>query len=155
MNTHQKWFLENLEEIQDSFDFRLENILFEIGEKVSLYMKEQNLNRVQLAERLGVSRSYVTQILNSNPNLTVKTLLKLSDVLNQELDIVFKSKQGFQQKAPVPNSHVYHIEDFLGQMVESSLTMDQLNSVHQTLRQNTQDDRIKLRKAENDCSLAA
>ncbi len=88
----QNWFLENLEKVQNTFDYRLENILLDVGENIALFMKEQNLNRSQMAQRLGVSRAYVTKILNGNPNLTIKTLLRLSDVLEKDLKIMFWSK---------------------------------------------------------------
>src|SRR2546427_8302109 len=39
-----------------------------------------------------VSRAYVTKVLNGNPNLTIKTLLKLSDALGRELAIHFVPK---------------------------------------------------------------
>ena len=86
----QNWFLENLEKVQKTFDYRLENILLEVGENIALFMKEQNLSRAQMADRLGVSRAYVTKILNGNPNLTIKSLLSLSDVLEKDLVISFR-----------------------------------------------------------------
>jgi len=88
----QNWFLENLEKVQKTFDYRLENILLEVGENIALFMKEQNLSRAQMADRLGVSRAYVTKILNGNPNLTIKSLLSLSDVLEKDLVISFRPK---------------------------------------------------------------
>ncbi|MEX0829616.1 MAG: helix-turn-helix transcriptional regulator [Nitrospirales bacterium] len=117
MYTHKQWFLENLESIQDSFEFRLESHLFEIGEAIARFMKEQNLNRAQMAERLGVSRARVTNILNGNPNLTVKTLLKMSDVLGKELEINFKTKLTYhdQQSATFPSIYLYSGEDIAEQ----------------------------------------
>lgn len=88
----QNWFLENLEKVQNTFDYRLENILLDVGEDIALFMEEKKLSRAQLAQRLGVSRAYVTKILNGNPNLTIKTLLRLSDVLEKDLKISFWSK---------------------------------------------------------------
>lgn len=88
----KNWFLENLEMVRDTFDYRLENILLDVGENIALFMEEKKLSRAQMAKRLGVSRAYVTKILNGNPNLTIKTLLKLSDVLEKDLKISFGSK---------------------------------------------------------------
>lgn len=88
----QKWFLEGLGKVQNTFDYRLENILLDVGENIALFMEEKNLSRAQMAQRLGVSRAYITKILNGNPNLTIKSLLRLSDVLEKDLQISFWSK---------------------------------------------------------------
>lgn len=154
MSTHKKWFLENLDSIQDSFEFRLENHLFEIGENISRFMKEQHLNRAQMAERLGVSRAYVTKLLNGNPNLTVGTLLKLSDVLGQELEIHFKTKLTYnvQQSATIPNIYLFSDEDILEQEKNPPPQYVQHPQTSQYL---TQGKRTISRKTTNDSSLAA
>ena len=63
-----KWFRQQIVKAEKSFDFRLESLLIELGEDITLLMEQQNLTRSQLAQRLGVSRPYVTKILNGNPN---------------------------------------------------------------------------------------
>src|SRR5438445_1681053 len=83
----QKWFKEELESARKAFEFRLEKILLRLGEDICQLMRDQGLSRADVAARLGVSRAYVTKVLNGNPNLTIKTLLKLSDALGRELVI--------------------------------------------------------------------
>jgi transcriptional regulator with XRE-family HTH domain len=87
----EKWFKEELESARNTFEFRLEKILLRLGEDICQLMRDQGLNRAEVAARLGVSRAYVTKVLNGNPNLTIKTLLKLSDALGRELAIHFPS----------------------------------------------------------------
>ena len=88
----EKWFKEELESARNTFEFRLEKILLQLGEDICQLMSDQGFSRAEVAARLGVSRAYVTKVLNGNPNLTIKTLLKLSDALGRELIIHFPSQ---------------------------------------------------------------
>ena len=40
-------------------------------------MKKRGVNRVELAERLGVKPSYVTRLLSGRANLTIKTMARM------------------------------------------------------------------------------
>jgi transcriptional regulator with XRE-family HTH domain len=104
MNT-EKWFRDELESVKKTFEFRLEKILLQLGEDICRLMRYQRLNRAEVAIRLGVSRAYVTKILNGNPNLTIKTLLKLSDALGRELVIQFSSQVSRKLSASVRRPH--------------------------------------------------
>ena len=88
----EKWFQNELETVRKTFEYRLEKILIQLGEDICRLMRDQQISRADVAERLGVSRAYVTKVLNGNPNLTIKTLLKLSDALGRELAIHFAPK---------------------------------------------------------------
>src|SRR3989441_6467712 len=85
----EKWFKDELQTVRKTFEYRLEKILIQLGEDICRLMRDQQISRAEVAERLGVSRAYVTKGLNGNPNLTIKTLLKLSDALGRELAISF------------------------------------------------------------------
>lgn len=76
-----------LEDARKTFDYRLEEVLFSVAEQLCSHLENQNLTRSDLAKRMGVSGAYVTKILNGNPNLTIKSLLKLSDTLGKKLAI--------------------------------------------------------------------
>jgi len=88
----EKWFKDELETVRKTFEYRLEKILIQLGEDICRLMRDQQISRAEVAERLDVSRAYVTKVLNGNPNLTIKTLLKLSDALGRELAIRFIPK---------------------------------------------------------------
>ncbi|RQP19275.1 MAG: XRE family transcriptional regulator, partial [Parapedobacter sp.] len=47
-------------------------------ELINEYMSENQLNRTQLAEKLGVSKGYVTQILNGDFDHKVSKLVELA-----------------------------------------------------------------------------
>jgi len=114
MNT-EEWFREELESVKNTFEFRLEQILLQLGEDICRLMRYQRLNRAEVAARLGVSRAYVTKILNGNPNLTIKTLLKLSDALGRELVIQFSSQVSRKLSASVrrPRGRILKVDPSL------------------------------------------
>jgi transcriptional regulator with XRE-family HTH domain len=49
----------------------------ELFRQVSDYMERENINRTELAKRLKVHKSYVSQILNGNFNYTLKKWIEL------------------------------------------------------------------------------
>jgi transcriptional regulator with XRE-family HTH domain len=53
-------------------------------------MGEQNISRAELAKRLGTSRAYVTQILRTNFNPTIETVVKIAIALDANLSIQLK-----------------------------------------------------------------
>jgi transcriptional regulator with XRE-family HTH domain len=57
---------------------------------VEAYLRENNLTQSQFAEKLGVTKGYVSQILNGNYNATLKKLIELS--LAVEIAPVFDFK---------------------------------------------------------------
>jgi transcriptional regulator with XRE-family HTH domain len=83
---------QKLETARNTFEYRLEKVLFEVAEQTCKLIEIQGVTRSELAQRLAVTPAYITKLLNGNPNLTIKSLLKLSDVLGQRLDIHFAPK---------------------------------------------------------------
>lgn len=87
------WLKNKLELFKDDFDFRLETLILSLTERICKRMKQKNINRTGLADLLNISPPGVTKILNGNSNFTLKTLLSLSDALDQKLEINFIDKQ--------------------------------------------------------------
>ncbi|MDX2247175.1 MAG: helix-turn-helix transcriptional regulator [Bacteroidia bacterium] len=58
-------------------DYWLEGIQNELFRQLHAYMESEGLNQTQLAARLGVSKGYISQILNGNFNFTIKKLVEL------------------------------------------------------------------------------
>jgi len=74
----REWFERGLKEDENSPDAALEDLLLDINEQIATLMEQQELTRSELADRLGRSRAYVTQLLNGKPNLTLKTLVQIT-----------------------------------------------------------------------------
>lgn len=85
---------EELGASRKTFEYRLEKALFEVSEKVALLIDEKDIAKTELAKNMGVAPAYITKILRGNPNLTIKSLLKIADGLDSELVIDFTPKLG-------------------------------------------------------------
>ncbi len=103
---------QKLEAARNTFEYRLEKTLLEVAEQVCKLIESQGVTRSELAQRLAVTPAYITKLLNGNPNLTIESLLKLSDALGQTLDIRFAPTLTVAQSvttalAPAPSIHLY------------------------------------------------
>ena len=58
--------------------YHRERIILEVTELICALMDERGVKRSELARRLGKTRGYVTQLLNGETNMTLRTV---SDVL--------------------------------------------------------------------------
>ncbi len=72
------WYEKHIAPFRDTPEFQTERILVEIGEQIVTQMENQAISRAELARRLGVSRAFVTRLLTGNPNLTIKTLVRVA-----------------------------------------------------------------------------
>ncbi len=59
--------------------YQQERSIMQVTELICKLMEKTNTNRAALADALGKSRSYVTQLLDGETNMTLRTL---SDVFN-------------------------------------------------------------------------
>jgi transcriptional regulator with XRE-family HTH domain len=85
-------------ELYKSTYFWLEKIQNDIYRNVVNYMEERDINQSQLAIHLGVSRGYVSQILNGNYNFSLKKLIDLSLKIEAAPEINFAPIQDFIRK---------------------------------------------------------
>ncbi|MCF8234039.1 MAG: helix-turn-helix transcriptional regulator [Bacteroidales bacterium] len=65
-------------------------IQLKLFKEIDDYMKENNLNRTQLAKKLGVSKGYITQVLNGDFNHSVSKLVELSLAIGKIPEFKFK-----------------------------------------------------------------
>jgi len=66
------------EELVTKPEYWLETIQNEIFRQVTAYLKENKMTQNQLAEQLGVTKGYVSQIMKGEFNYTLKKLIELS-----------------------------------------------------------------------------
>lgn len=106
-----EWFANQLKAYQDDPDYQLELLLLDINEQLVLWMNRRGLKRSYLAERLGVSKAFVSKLLNGNTNLTCKTLVRVANaahlVLNVQLEPRYVRRlQAWQEQAMAPRRKV-------------------------------------------------
>ena len=67
--------------------FEQEFLLISATELISALMQEKNVSRSELAERIGKSKSFVTQILRGQHNMTLRTLADLAWALGARVQL--------------------------------------------------------------------
>lgn len=66
------------EELLNSKEYWLSKIQIELFNEVERYMKKNNVNRTSLAEKFGVSKGYISQILNGDADHRLSKLVEIS-----------------------------------------------------------------------------
>jgi len=85
------------EELLQTEEYWFETLQNEIYRMVAEYLENEKMNQSQFAEKLGVSKGYISQIMNGNFNYTLKKLIELSLAVNKAPAIDFKDLKQFIQ----------------------------------------------------------
>ncbi len=83
--------MKNKKEIIKSPNYWFEKIQNEFFRQFYDYIHKNNISQVEFAQKLNVTKGYISQILNGNFNPTLKKLIELSIAINKIPDIHFKS----------------------------------------------------------------
>jgi transcriptional regulator with XRE-family HTH domain len=78
------------EELLKTEEYWFETLQNEIYRQVETYLRENKMTQSQFAEKLGVSKGYISQIMNGNFNYTLKKLIELSLAVGKAPVIEFK-----------------------------------------------------------------
>jgi len=81
------WYEQKLDSVRDDPDFKTHQLLLEIIDQITDLMESEGIRKSNLAERLGVSRAYVTAVLEGKPNLTIRSLVRLASALGSTVDV--------------------------------------------------------------------
>jgi len=73
----QTWLEEIGQEYRHDVDFISEVLVLDLNEQIVDRMTARGLRRSDLAQRMGVSKAYITKVLRGNTNLTLRTLVAL------------------------------------------------------------------------------
>ncbi len=94
MKGHKRedWFGQLLEEHKKTPEFLVEQKILELTEKIVQRMAELSISRSVLADRLKVSKAYITKLLRGDVNFTLKSLTALSMALEADFAIDFFPK---------------------------------------------------------------
>ncbi len=111
------------EELVNKPEYWLETIQNEIFRQVTTYLKENNMTQNQLAEQLGVTKGYVSQIMKGEFNYTLKKLIELSLAVGKVPVINFmplaeiisaESEKVYSPESPTLNQVAEPTEKYLG-----------------------------------------
>jgi len=67
-----------------------EGAILEVTELICELMEKMGVSRSELARRLGKTKGYVTQLLNGETNMTLRTIAGVFATLDQELHVSTK-----------------------------------------------------------------
>lgn len=73
--------------------------LEEIGKRVKEARKAKGLTQVQLAEMVGISSIYLSNIERGKKQMTIKTVIAISDALNVTTDWLLKNDSHQKEQA--------------------------------------------------------
>ena len=82
-------------ELLQSPEYWTTKIQLELFSQMEDYMKENNLNRTQLAKELGVTKGYISQVLNGDFDHRVSKMVELSLAIGVIPQIYFEAVEQY------------------------------------------------------------
>ncbi|NOX64615.1 MAG: helix-turn-helix transcriptional regulator [Chlorobi bacterium] len=79
-------------------EYWIENIKTELYNVIQDYMDEHKLNRTQLAELVGVTKGYISQVLNGSSDHRISKLVNLATMVGKAPYIYFKDLNAVIEK---------------------------------------------------------
>jgi transcriptional regulator with XRE-family HTH domain len=92
----EKSFQEMVDEARSSFEYHLEGFRYDLTEQIAVALERSELSKTAFAEKLGVSKGRITQLLDGSNNFTLETLVKISEALETELRLTLRPR-GWEQ----------------------------------------------------------
>jgi transcriptional regulator with XRE-family HTH domain len=87
-----------------SKEYWMAKIQMELFAEVEQYLSENKMNRTQFAEKLGVSKGYVSQVLNGDFNHSLSKLIELSLAIGKVPVFQLEDLNKFTtEKPPIPS----------------------------------------------------
>ncbi|MCD7914072.1 MAG: helix-turn-helix domain-containing protein [Tannerellaceae bacterium] len=80
------------EELIKTPEYWTTKIQLELFEKVEQYMEDNRINRTELAKRLGVSKGYISQVLNGDFDYRISKLVELALFIGYYPHITFEKQ---------------------------------------------------------------
>ena len=82
MSFNKSWVEEKKEKVRNHPEALAERYFIDITEQVLAYMEENGIKKSELAERMDVTKGYVSKLFADDNNLTLLTLAKISKALD-------------------------------------------------------------------------
>jgi transcriptional regulator with XRE-family HTH domain len=85
--------------------FAQEDLILEVTEKICELLEKEKISRKELADRLGKSKGFISQLLNGGRNLTLRTVADILHVLGYKVALT-PYKEGDPGQEPETPSQV-------------------------------------------------
>lgn len=118
-----------------------------IGEELKLYFKEQGISQDELANRLGVSQSYISSLFSNRTKFGKKQAQKWSELFNFSIDFLLSGSGEllqiplqYDENSNITNNHTLSnnkqkddyldiIKSLTGQLAKSQQQIDKLITI--------------------------
>jgi transcriptional regulator with XRE-family HTH domain len=84
-----------------------EELILEVTETICDILEKEKISRKGLADRLGKSKGFISQLLNGGRNLTLRTVADILHVLGYKVSIM-PFKEGQEEQCDIPGSQHWH-----------------------------------------------
>jgi transcriptional regulator with XRE-family HTH domain len=105
----ESWATRELDKFRHTPEYELDRLLLETNELIVARMDSLGWRKADLAQRLGVSRAFVTKLLGGNENITLATLVKVANVLGVKVQVDLLPRHVAES---IQTAEFYHLEDF-------------------------------------------
>jgi transcriptional regulator with XRE-family HTH domain len=92
---------------QDQLELEAKIIMAKFLEKIQEIAAQKGLKKKDLAQKIGTSASYITQLYRGHKLLNLMTLAKLQSALDIEFDIAIKGSEQIKNPVNEENIEVY------------------------------------------------
>jgi len=89
----KKWFDEEVKSLEQDAEYISYGLMIDLAAQIASKLDKEGLKQKDLAERLGKSPGWISRIINSPTNFSVKKLVELGSVLGLQLEIKFKESK--------------------------------------------------------------
>lgn len=106
----------------------MSNNYLEVGKKIRLYRKAKNYTQEELGEILHIDQSYLGRIERGEINITLETLIKISEALDIKAYLLLKN-----EKSDWESSKTDALNNI--DMLLLSLSTSELHIIHRMLKE--------------------
>lgn len=92
--TTKAWAKSRINQLRHDPEFEAELLLLDINELIVHRMNDLGWRKADLAQRLGVSRAFITRFLGGNTNMTLGTLVKVANALGTRVNVELLPRTG-------------------------------------------------------------
>lgn len=98
------------EELIQSKEYWLAKLQIDLFNEVDAYMKANKLNRTQFAEKLGVSKGYISQILNGDADHRMSKFVELALSIGLCPNVSFENVEDLLHRDNIGYSNISYLD---------------------------------------------
>jgi transcriptional regulator with XRE-family HTH domain len=83
------------------------DLIMEVTETLCELLEKEKVSRKELADRLGKSKGFVSQVLNGGRNLTLRTVADILHVLGYKVSLI-PYKEGQEEQCDIHEPQLWH-----------------------------------------------